>query len=161
MIMVSLNIKDSSDAIFRNLMDISFISRMVSLENFGISSDWDDKETTLEITSCFVDRTVDDPDFVGVLEPWRSSLTKLSSIPMWLLNINESLRFPLPMDMFRRVYISSAVSIFQISIGIFNKYTIAIIGVIIKNNIAHIWSDRLTKLSVHPLGACISFLMQR
>lgn len=133
---------------------------MIALEDFRINSDWDDKEITKEITTSFVDGTVDDPNFVGILEPWYTSLTKLSSIPMWLLNINPSPRFPLIMDMFNAVNISSAVSILQHSIGIFDEYTIAIVGIVIKENFANIWSDRLTKLCVHPLRACISFLNQ-
>lgn len=133
---------------------------MIALENFRVNSDWDDKEITKEITTSFVDGTVDDPNFVGILEPWYTSLTKLSSIPMWLLNINPSQRFPLPMDMFHTVNVSSAVSILQHSISIFDEYTIAIVGIVIKENIAHIWSDRLTKLCVHPLRACFSFLNQ-
>ena len=116
------------------------------MEDFRVNSNWDDKEITKEITTSFMDGTVDDPNFVGILEPWYTSLTKLSSIPMWLLNINPSQRFPLPMDMFHTVNVSSAVSILQHGIGIFDEYTIAIVGIVIKEYVAHIWSDRLTKL---------------
>ena len=73
-----------------NLMDIGLICWVVTLANFRIYSNWDDKEITKEIASSFVDGSVDDPNFVGVLEPWRPSLTKLSSIPMGLLDIYPS-----------------------------------------------------------------------
>ena len=48
---------------------------MIALEDFRVNSDWDDKEITKEITTSFVDGTVDDPNFVGILEPWYTSLT--------------------------------------------------------------------------------------
>lgn len=160
MIMLSLEIKNSCASMLINLLDISFRCGMIALEDFRVHSDWDDKEITHEITTSFVDGTVDDPNFVGILEPWCTSLTKLSSIPMWLLNINPSPRFPLIMDMISAVNISSAVSILQHGIGIFDEYTIAIVGIVIKENVANIWSDRLTKLCVHPLRACFSFLNQ-
>ena len=65
------------------------------------------------------------------------------------------------MDMVATMNISAAVSVLQHGISVFDEYTIAVVGIIIEDNFAHIWSDRLTKLSVHPLGACLSFLNQR
>lgn len=59
------------------------------------------------------------------------------------------------------MHISAAVSVLQHGVRVFDEHTIAVVGVIVNYNIAHIWSDRLTILSVHPLGACISFLNQR
>ena len=64
------------------------------------------------------------------------------------------------MDMVATMNISAAVSVLQHGISVFDEHTIAVVGIIFEDNFAHIWSDRLTKLSVHPLGACLSFLNQ-
>ena len=134
---------------------------MASHANFGINADWNDEEITLEITTCLINAAVDDPYLVGVLEPRVASLTELPSVSMWLLNIDKSQRFSLPMDEVLVVHISSTVSVPQHGIGVLDENTITIVGIIIKNNVYHIWSDRLTELGVHPLSACISLLGQR
>jgi hypothetical protein len=108
MIILVHETEDSSNAGLLESLDIQLTRRMSSDADSGIT-DLGEEELSQEVRVCFLNVTVDYPDFVPVLPLARFLKPKLTRVGLWALYLHDSAWFSLVNELLGLITLAVAV----------------------------------------------------